>query len=88
MPKPVLETVADQTFITGAVKWIRDKDVRAVILPPGTAPLEEYTFLTIRASDKKFIRIRVTTDGFVRIPTGDHSIYHLSLRYPTPRGGE
>lgn len=80
------EIRSDHTIIAGEVKWVNAATDRAVILPEGIAPVEEYSFAT-RREDKSFVIVRVVPGGFVLVPKGNKSRVRFHFRYPTLRDG-
>lgn len=85
-PRMRMVGIADHTLLIGAIRWVEGTDRRAVLLPTGVAPLENYTFITHREDGTEIV-ITVGSDGYVRIPTGNTSVVNLTLKYPTPRDG-
>lgn len=85
-PAPVATLVADHMLLQGAVRWHTGTDNRALILPDGVTPFEEWVFITKR-EDKTPVRIRVTPDGYVHIPPGNEEAVVFHFRYPAPRQG-
>lgn len=83
---PYARTLSDHTTILGAVRWHSGADEHALILPANIKPFENYTF-RLYYDTYEPVYVKLKTDGYLYIPTGNASSIVLNCRYPTPRGG-
>ncbi len=83
---PYARTLSDHTTILGAVRWHSGADERALLLPANIRPFEDHTF-RLYYDTYEPVYVKLKTNGYLYIPTGNASSIVLNCRYPTPREG-